>query len=68
VESGQGRMKNNGRLGIERHLELAHDFITVQVGIYAALRHCFLSVSKLKADDLLSGAHHIFGDAHWLRR
>src|SRR6185503_7701835 len=70
-------MKQGGRLGIERNVDLAKCLVTVEVGAYVLKRHGFLGVAEFDADKFLGLVQHVFryaqrcgrwrGRRHWSR-
>ena len=64
----QRRMKSDGRLGIERHIDFAQRFVSREIAIDARQRHLFLCRGQLDADELLGVMEQLFGDARRRRR
>src|SRR5262249_18233195 len=60
------RMKGNRGLSVQRHVDLAHSFISIEIAIDTCKSHCFLRVSQLDADKFFRRVQHVFGDA-WRR-
>ena len=66
--AGQCRMKQSGRLGVERNFDLSQSFVSIEVGTYVLKRHRFLGIGEFNSDELLGLAQHFFRHAQRRRR